>query len=115
MIIALIDGDIVLHRAARAVEKRHYEFFLEKGHLTFHGMDLRDIKSYFKTWKFTQETGTLKQVTNTEKFDHAKHIFNMMIEKILRETKANAHMIYISPTDKSNFRYKIATINLKRR
>lgn len=110
MIVALIDGDILLHRAARAIEKRHYELFLDKGSLSFRGMNLTDIKKKLNEWKVTSETATLRKIVTTEKVELARHILNMMIEKILKETKANEYMIYLSPTDKSNFRYDVATI-----
>ncbi len=110
--LALIDGDVVVYRAAFAAQKtkicvENYEtetidYLPEK-------MTKTDVIEYLKEYREEYGTGySIYPVVTTEPVFHAFHNANQIIKSIVEKTGCDRYEVYISGDN--NFRYDLATI-----
>ena len=110
MLLILIDGDILVWRAACAVEKRHWEVHLETGE----EIPCSSKKEAEECLEDRGFRGGLQQVTEAESVSHALQIIKSMIKNIVQAIEDHyvddqwETRIYLSSDDKSNFRYAAA-------
>jgi 5'-3' exonuclease len=111
MTVALIDGDILVYKAGFAVEKRIYTLYVNDIEVKFDEKVTKTvIKKYLKSHGIAREGVRVTSRCELEPESHAIQITKTIIKRILEETKAESYKIFITANDKSNFRYKIATI-----
>ena len=106
---ALIDGDVLVYRAGFAAQKTEYAWLPHEGErYTCYSPKKEKILEYIKNRKFTKKDGALKKVTYVEPVGWACHSIKLMIFSILEELKTDEYTVFLSSTDKSNFRFDIA-------
>ncbi len=105
----LIDGDILVYRAGFATQKTEYRFVYNDGSETGFG-DLTQLKSiaWLKEQGFTMEDGKLQKLIRVEPVAFACHTVKNMINEMMADIDADAHQVYLTSTDKSNYRFDIA-------
>lgn len=105
----LIDGDIVVYRAACAVQTAVYMYVDDEGYTEFPGMTKKEILEKFPD--LPKEN--LQKDMRAGPVSHALQICKNMVANIIQEVKDRCDiidkiLIYITADDKSNFRYQIA-------
>lgn len=104
----LIDGDILVYRAACAVQTVVYMYVDDEGYTEFPGMTKTEILEKFPD---LPKENLQKSIT-AEPVSHALQICKNMVANILQEvTEAydvDNVFIYLTADDHSNFRYEVA-------
>ena len=105
---ALIDGDILLYRAGYAAQSYLY-YFVQGSRITkFENKTKMQVIQWLKKNNITKEDGKLKRKIIPEPIENACHSMKLMIHEILQNTQSDDHQIYVTSTDKSNYRFDIA-------
>src|SRR4051812_11563383 len=109
--IAQIDGDIICYKCGFSAQKTRYRFLYNDGSI----IDYQDMLLYAikrdlidKGLKPTQ--GSLQKLILPEPVEFAFQRVRVLIDSILDRTGSDSYKMYLTSNDKSNFRYKIATI-----
>lgn len=109
---ANIDGDVLIYRSGFAVERTCYKIKFSDG--SYQDLQNRYTRTQIKSKLKSQmdlkedEDYTLKMYKLYEPLENALQICSRQIEKILTSIDALTHAIYLSSSDKSNFRYQVA-------
>lgn len=109
--IALIDGDIIVYKSCFAVEKQIYTLYINNEEVKFDERQTKtSIKKYIKDFNLARESVRVTVHRELEPENHAFQIAKTIIKRILKETKSDGYKLFITSNDKSNYRFKVATI-----
>lgn len=113
---ALIDGDILVYKCGFACEKllyyRVYFTSFREGFMCNlpEGLSRKEVTEYVKSRWSKEIVGKVKPIYQLEPIEHALYLTKNLIKKILDDTQCDEYRVYLSASDKSNFRYNVATI-----
>ena len=100
--LALTDGDIAVWRCGAASDGRYYSVRFKGGAEIERFKYKKDAVDFTGAMNFE-----IVQGREPEPVENALHNVKLLVEGIFAETGADNYTIYLSPTDKSNFRYAL--------
>lgn len=103
--LILQEADELLYRAALSIEKRCYEVVLEDGTIIDYGNNL--TKTELKDL-YPDSTTSFRLYRETEPLENAIMNLESMISEIMKH--GTDIKMFLTPSDKSNFRFPLATI-----
>lgn len=109
--IAQIDGDILAYKAGFSAQRTRYRFIYNGGSkIDYDDLTLLQIKKDLICRGLSHNDGKLQKLIYPEPVAFALQRVKLLIDMIMSNTEANSYNIYLTANDKSNFRFKIATI-----
>lgn len=109
--IALIDADVVTYKCGFSSQKTIYRFVYNNGSkIDYNTITLTEIKKDLAAKGITSSAGALQKLICPEPVEFAFQRVKMLVDSILSKTDADSYKMYLTSNDKSNFRFKIATI-----
>lgn len=109
--IAQVDGDIICYKCGFSAQKTRYQFVYNNGSkLDYPDQTLIEIKKDLKAKSIKSTMGTLQKLICPEPVEFAFQRVRMLVDSILAKTNTDSYKMYLTSNDKSNFRYKIATL-----
>lgn len=107
----LFDTDIVVYRAAFACESRHHYFVTKDGlNISFGHSTQKEVKEKLKEMGHSKDTGQIYRKMIYKDLPLAYHYADLIIKNTISEVGGGTVQHHLTSTDKSNFRYKIATL-----
>lgn len=105
MSCAFIDGDIFVYRAGFAAQKTHYVYKVD-GEELHYDSKAEGLKEASKRGN----RGKLYRRVVPEPVENALYLLKSMLENSMYRMKVEEYKIYLTSLDRSNFRFKRATI-----
>lgn len=111
MRVAQIDSDVIVYKCGFSSQKTMYRFVYNDGSkIDYSEATLVEIKKDLKTRGVTHEAGNLQRLIVPDPVDYALQRVKMLLEAILDKSEADSFKLYLTSADRSNFRFKLATI-----
>ena len=109
--IGLLDADILTYKCGFSSQRTSYRFVYHNGtKVEFPDMTLNEIKKYLVGEKVSASMGNLQQLIRPEPVEFAYQRVKLLVDSILDNTKSDSYKMFLTADDKSNFRFKLATI-----
>ena len=103
---ALIDGDILVYRCGFAAEKQRVKITFKDGTKD----DLLASEYRKSNQEYRDKIESTERYTAPEPIENALFTTKRVIQKILNTVGTDSYQVYLTSDDKSNFRFKLATI-----
>lgn len=108
---AQVDGDILIYKAGFSAQRTLYRFVYNDGSkIDYSNSTLAELKKDLKSRGISHNDGHLQKLIAPEPLDFACRKIKMLLDSILNKTEADSFNLYLTANDKSNFRFKLATI-----
>lgn len=109
--IALVDGDIICYKCGFSSQKTLYRFVYSNGSkIDYSEATLVEIKKDLKARGIAGAEGCLQQLIAPDPVEFAFQRVKMLVDSILDKTNADSYKLFLTSNDKSNYRFRLATI-----
>lgn len=107
----LIDADILVYKVGFSSQRTSYQFVYNNGSIIeFGDLSISQVKSDLYRRLVDPSEGKLQQIVTPIPLEFCLQRCRMLIESILENTGADSYQLYLTSNDKSNYRFKLATL-----
>lgn len=107
----LIDSDVIVYKIGFSSQRTSYQFVYNDGKvIDYNDLAIGYVKKDLKERLITPDEGKLQQLITPIPIEFCMQRCRMLIESILENTGADSYQLYLTSNDKSNYRFKLATL-----
>jgi hypothetical protein len=108
---AIIDADVLVYQTGFSAQKTSYRFVYANGRkIEYDDLTIGEVKKELVKQGLCTNHGKLQKLIHPIPVEYALQRAKMLIESILDKVNADTFKAFLTANDKSNYRFKVATM-----